>query len=687
MNPRRQTKPHKTGQRLPSAERNVWIIFFVTLAAMAVGFALPEQRLWGFSHWAHFPWPYAAAALVLTALITVLTRRVQPASTDASGGLTPKPCYLYFSLAMVVILGAAFYLLRTRIHFLGDGYNLLANLASDEPIVKLRNLGETLARQFVYSLLEGDNSQRSLTAYRIVSISGGLFFTVTVLVCARLLFDSLRDRILFSLGMLSGGYMLLFFGYAEHYSLFVPVVGLFALMGLLVTRGKLNRFWILMPLGISVFLHIFGVILVPAAAYVLLRDTKLTAAWDRLAFWARAAMGLLVCLGATIVFYHYYTTQFFFRFSFVPIIEDQFTLQGYTMFSLKHLADVGNLLFMLFPGILVSAAYLIGVRVKIREKDSDYVFLLILLVTSLVVVSGFDPKLGMPRDWDLFAFCGIPLVMCGFYMVLRSAAGARMAFLAASLATLLGFVTLVPRVVSQVVPRLCLAQVYDYAMLDLKKSLFFLQHLHQYYWDHGQFERSPVLNLDYDKEFPEYTLLLAALELKKQGNCVDAVPLLKRAITLNPTMVPPYSNLGSCYLDLGFPDSALLPLRIADGLSPHRIQTLVDLGHAYILKRDLVKARRCLDRALSIDSDHMTARRRLLEVYSLEGELDKYLELLTETAGMENSPASVNRLLGDYYVKTQQIELAREQYFIAIRKGLTEEEVREIMTTFPDLLP
>lgn len=687
MNLRTQTELNTTGNSEGKAERYLWLAFLATLALFVLGFSFPEQRLWGMSQWAYFPWPYAAAVFILTALFALLAGWIlrRTAAMDQPRALSSH--YMYFGLALVLVLGAAFYLLRARIHFLGDGYTLLANLASDEPIVKWRNLGETLARQFVYSLLEGDNSWRSLTAYQVVSISGGLFFTTTVVICARFLFEAARDRVLFSLGVLSGGYMLLFFGYAEHYSLFVPVVGLFALVGLLVTLGRLHRLWILVPVGLAVFLHIFGFILIPAALYLLLQGTRVQSSWGRFALWVRAAVGLAVMAGIVVPFYYYYTSSFFFRFSLVPVIQDQFTLEGYTMFSLKHLADVANLLIMLFPGLLVAAASIVSAGPGKRRFGHDYMFLLVLLVTSIVVVFVIDPNLGMPRDWDLFAFSGISVVVSGFYMILRLSSGARTATLAALLAILLGFMSLIPRVISQVVPKLCLAQVYDYARLDLKRNLFFLQQLHQYYWDHGQSERSPLMSFDYDEQFPEYGLLLAALELKKQGNCVDAVPILKRAITLNPTMVPPYSNLGSCYLDLGFPDSALLPLRIADGLSPHRILTILDLGQAYLRTGSLEKARRCFERALEINSDFIPARVRLLELYSLTLERHNYVGLLLETAAMPNAPASVNKELGDYYVEVLQFDRAREEYLLAIRKGLPEDDVREILETFPDLSP
>lgn len=687
MAPRTNKKSKLPAGPPANPERLVWVAFFVSLALLALGLVFPEKRIWGLSQWSHFPVHFALAALVAAVVVGVLsgrylTRSSQPAETEMY-----HRQYFYFSLVMVVLLGAAFYLLRGRIHFLGDGYTLLANLASDEPIVKLRNLGETLAHQFVYALLDGDNYQRSLTAYRIVSISGGLIFAITVLVGARLLFESTRGRVLFSLGLLSGGYMLLFFGYAEHYSLFVAVVGLFGLMGLLIARGKLHRLWILVPLGLAIFLHVFGVILIPAGVYLLLTGTRVSKVWLRMASWVRLVVGLVVVAAASTLFYHYFTTNFFFRFSFVPIVRDQFTLEGYTVFSLKHLADAGNLLLLLFPGILVVAAYLFGARVQRKWREADHVFLLIFLVTCFVSVFVFDPKQGMPRDWDLFSFCGVPLVLTGLYMILRNHAEVRAAAVTVVLAVVLGFVFLIPRVVAQVVPRLGLAQVFDYARMDLKKSQFFLLQLHQYYWDNGQYERSPLLTFDYDEKFPEYTLLMTALELAKQGNCADAVPLLKQAIALHPTMVPPYANLGSCYIDMGFPDSAVLPLRIADGLSPYRVLTLVDLGTAYLLKGDLEQARKYFVQALEIDSDLMTARAKLLEVYSISGDFDEYVRLLQETAGMESAPASVHKLLGDYYAQQRLIDQAREEYFLAIRKGLSEEQVREIMETFPDLFP
>ncbi len=643
--------------------------------------------MWGFSQWLHFDSSIRLGAFALALVMAGLLWYRYHRSSGTVDDDSQKGKYLLIAAFIAVIFLAAFYLLRARIHFLGDGYALITNLASDNPIIKTRNLGETLIRQVVYSVLSGDNQQRALRSYQYVSYAGGLVFFVTVIAAARVLFEKTSERLMFVLGLASGGYMLLFFGYAEHYSLFVPSVVLFCLLGVMIAVGRLNRWWILLPLALTIFLHVFGFILIPAAIYILIADTPVSRAWLNLARWAKCAIVAAGIAVAAVVFFYFFNSSYSFRFSFVPLISDRFTVDGYTLLSIDHLLDNISLIFLLFPGLLLAlgAAFREAGRQQLRLRE--FVFLIVVILSTLGATFVIASGLGMARDWDLFSFGGVPLVITGFLLMLRLRRHVSGTILAVTLAILLGFFSLIPRVVGQAVPSIGLDQVYQYAMLDPHKSLYVLRQLDQYYRDRGIPERSPLLNFDYRKQYPEYGLVLSGIQLRMQGQSLRAVPEFRKAIEKNPSFAPAYANLGSCYLELDQVDSALTYLHIACGMRPHEVETLTDLGRAFLRKGEAELGRQYLIRALDFDDQFLPASLALLELHRVEGAERQYYELLLDIARSDQAPASVYKQAGDYYLARQSIDSAAAAYRRALDRGLDPAELNGVMQDYPELAP
>ncbi|MBP2681449.1 MAG: lipoprotein, partial [Candidatus Krumholzibacteriota bacterium] len=102
--------------------------------------------------------------------------------------------------------------------------------------------------------------------------------------------------------------------------------------------------------------------------------------------------------------------------------------RSYTAWSLAHLADIGNEMTLIFPGIVVlgGLAIVLAVReLRSRRGEGDVfsilagkeflsssffpqlVFALFLWIPSSLFLLFFKPELGMARDWDLFAITAI----------------------------------------------------------------------------------------------------------------------------------------------------------------------------------------------------------------------------------------------------------------------------------------
>jgi tetratricopeptide (TPR) repeat protein len=669
-------------------ERVALMAYYVVLVLFLLAAFFPQYRVWGFNWWAYYPvWvPWglfvlgAVAPWGLRLLFKQTEKAERPPTVD---GRT----YLIFSLAVIVVFGVAFYLLRAQTHFLGDGYTLLSTLASDNPLIKPRELGESLAHIWVKNLVGGDPETAALVSYQLTSISAGILFVMIVTAAARFLFEQVRERILFVLGLVTGGYMLLFFGYVENYSLFVFSVMLYSLIGLLVAKGKLNRWFILPPLGLAIFFHILGVTLIPSAVYLLLIGTRVGNALARLGTRVKLLVGVIVTAIVLVVFYHFYTTDYFFRFAIVPVVSDRFTVEGYTMFSFKHLVDYFNLLVLLLPGLPVVAAVMYRQRVRDIFKRREYRFLVVLLVSALGAVFVFDPKLGMPRDWDLFAFAGVPLAMLSFLTLIEFKQKRVLQTATALLGVLLGLFILIPRAGSQLSPGTSIAHFMNYIDLDKHKSRTARTTLTDYYVKSGDPEKAAQLKRAWRLRghlFEDH-IMVRADSLIRQNKIWPAISLLRRVIEVNPSTWNAWTRLGYGYFLLRNYDSALFFLQIANGMNPYNTDILNRIGLTYAKKGDIEKARDFFLQALKVDKESMPNLMGLAYAYERLGNRSEYINLLLQIGAREDAPVDFIRRLGDYYIQLGDYHSASQAYQRALQRGLDSSYVKALVQQYPRL--
>ena len=189
---------------------------------------IPDNRLWGFNWWGYFPiWvPIVLLGTGLCLPIILYSLFHVYDKTKADDKTENVKIYYYFSSVIIIIVALSFYFFRVKTHFLGDGYQLLSRLTEGSIKLKFWDIGTSLATEVIYSQLSRDNSERALIAFQISSILAGIIFLIEIFYISLKLFESNTNRILFSCGIISGGYILLFFGYVENYSLFVSSVTL-----------------------------------------------------------------------------------------------------------------------------------------------------------------------------------------------------------------------------------------------------------------------------------------------------------------------------------------------------------------------------------------------------------------------------------------------------------------------------
>ncbi len=659
----------------------VLLAYYAILTAFLAASFFPQYRVWGMNLWAYFPIYVPLVLFGLGAVIPFAIRWIPGRDQDnQSNGK-----YWLITIGLTVLFGLAFYFLRARTHFLGDGYTVLSLLAQENPLVKTRELGEALAHIWMKSAVGGGGVSAALLSFQVISISSGILFLVTVGAVGKSLFERTTDRLLFWLGLCSGGYMLLFFGYVENYSLLVLAVAIYSLMGLLVIKGKVNRWLTLIPLASAIFFHVIAATLIPSAVYLLAVESRAGTFIARQGRAAKIALTLAMLAVVIWVFHHFYTTDYFFRFAFVPLLENRFTVEGYTLFSIRHLADYLNLLLLLLPGLPIVVAALWSTPLRNILKRRECRFLLILAASTLGAIFVLDPKLGMPRDWDLFSFVGVPLAIVSYYLVLGNRRSTDSYVSVCVLSITLCLLGLCPRVVAQVNSSISVSHFKDYLMMDRVKNRNGRGILKRFYRAQGQEQEARKVRVKRRQDFPEEGTYIEANRLMKAGSTRRAAALFTRVVDLNPIYWNAWSALGNCYKNLKEYDSALVCLEIADGLNPYNDSICNRLAWTCFHKGDYGRARRLWLNMLEQDSLLIDPKRGLARLYQVTGDEERYYQYIVRAASRNDAPLDIVKSLGDYYLSLGAYEEAARTYEKALEKGLDSAYVDSLLSCHPQL--
>ncbi|MCX6835298.1 MAG: tetratricopeptide repeat protein, partial [candidate division Zixibacteria bacterium] len=450
-------------------------------------------------------------------------------------------------------------------------------------------------------------------------------------------------RLLMLGGLASGGYALLFFGYFESYPFFVAALLIFSLVGLLITTGRLNRFWIIPPLALAGAFHIFVVGLLLAAVYIMVRDTSVGRWLGSRSVLLKTVLVIGLTLAAASVLLYFYFTDYFIRFTIVPLVKDRFTVEGYSMFSGKHLLDFANQMLLLLPAL--PFALLLAKKTNWKEmlNGSDMRFLLALTGPCLLMVFMFNPGLGMPRDWDLFCFAGVPLNLLFFYLLLRQdnrIPSRTIAFFA----VVLNLIMLGPRVASQVLPEKGLAVFDSYANLDVGRSINGRYWVLRYFEERGNQAEHDRRSRENGMVLVQERLVQSALSLMDRRRIDEAKAELRRAIELTPCYEYAWSNLGAIYSEQGVYDSALAVFEIADAMMPFRSFVYDHKARIYLALGDWERAEKYWWKALKIDPKWYPAMLFLVDLYDREGNTSRRDSLWEAVKALEKRP---DEALGD----------------------------------------
>lgn len=655
--------------------------YFFTIIIFLAAALIPDQRVWGFNLWTYWD-KYITISIFLTGIIFYFLIERNYVKLPENENSSSKK-YLFIS-SVPLISGLIFYLFRTKLHFLGDGISLINNLSSKYPIFKNRNFGEELFHHQLYNLIKNSDNASVMT-YQSLSIFAGMIFVFLTVFYAYRLFEKPASRLLFILTIIFSGQMLLYFGYVENYSLFNVAILWFLLVALDILKNNKNSYFILIPLVLTIFFHIFGIFFIPAALYLIFRKSSLMKKWRSVAQKTRILV-ILIFLIISIAVYIYLTSNILiFQITFIPVFNNRFNIDGYTLFSIRHLLDMINLLFLFVPGLLLFLLIFINNKDDNKRLSNYLEYIAFTLNYLFITAFIIDPKLGTANDWDLFAYFGTTLVVFTSFIVasyIQSDISYKKYLI---LLPILSLFSLVPRVAAQTSQDSALKVAIYYQNLDQKKNRHLFQAISEYAQENNMYDLKKDNYTRYKQVYPETDYLNYGKELVDQKKYREAIQQFHRTLKINPIYHACYYNIGLCYKYMNIIDSAFYYFDLSIAINEYNELAYYEKGNIYLIRGDLEKALEEYQKCIKVRPDFFLVLINTAAVYDELKEFDKAKEILLKIKDNPKIPSIGIKKLGDYYYNEKNFSEAKKYYQIAINKGLNSDVEKILRQRFPDL--
>ncbi len=582
---------------------------FLLLGLVLFGWMQPEWRTWGFHHLAFLP---LVLAVLLAALSTLLW---SPIGSRLVGWLFRHLQKLSGQRALLwaAIAAAFFFLFRVSIPLMGDGPLWIKELAwigefqargDETPPDRWKSRKEPLEivlHEMVYRVVTQFRPTDSFTTsaeeaketlkkrekwfdsaarstYMSLSILAGALTILMVLQFARRRITP-RARSQFLLTLFTGGGILLFFGYIEHYS-WVSFAMIAFLMAGVDESFTPRRFpWkTILAFVVAVGCHLTAIILLPALLYLLFNlykwksDEKKSkdAAPRKRVFTFLAAFALLGLAG------YFHVKGWKGWLSVLPLVSS-LSPDGYAFFSLKHVIDLLNLFVLIaLPAMVILAVLRAPKKVEhILQIQSG--FLAVAAISGVAFVVAFNPNLGMARDWDVLAVALWPLLFFAAWKMACTDLGTLRAEL---LAFVVGFtcVISIPFILVQTGEGMSIACFETLLHMDASRSAYGWENLAVHYESTGDLDG----------------------RIRAWKGAVEA--------SNNPRYMINYANVLRMADRLD--EAEVYSIRGAR-LNPEYAYQLTHIATAYALRDNFEKARELLALAVELDSTDSRARRLL----------------------------------------------------------------------------
>ena len=238
-------------------------------------------------------------------------------------------------------------------------------------------------------------------SYRVISSIMGGIFIYALLKYSRQRFGG--SWFAMALLICSGGYMQLFFGDVENYTVTAVLIFLYLWSANEYIQEKTSLIVPSLILVIALTFHLLSGFFLPSLAYLYFLAIKRKQ-------YAPVTMGFIVSVLVVML------TLFFFSTHGLPL-RNLWTIslasgQGgnYALFlvypSFEYYSQITNLLFLLVPAFIFLVPLMLFRRIKLTYEN---IHLIISAAGMLLLVFGWKAQLGVYNDWNLFAITALPI--------------------------------------------------------------------------------------------------------------------------------------------------------------------------------------------------------------------------------------------------------------------------------------
>lgn len=327
---------------------------------------------------------------------------------------------------LVPVLGALiFWFFRDTVHMLGDGQTLAVMIARGDVFHGYDFMTFSLVAR-VYEVMGGNDKPAAFQYLAVVSCLSGAIYLAAAAWSARRLAEAGSSRILLYLLLIFTPSTQIFFGYAEVYAPLSIALLVFVTNVIGYLRGRSSLLSVTLAWSAGLFFHLNALFLAPLlVALMIWRPMGDEDSFPkRLATLVWPPLATLALAGGIFLAGGYGLAQWRRDFGGVEpgsgILVPWTGLHGFL--GGLHLKDVLNLLLLLAPvplALLVS-----GIPNRFRGSNSRPENLLwVGSAWLLILVMAVHMKLGIVRDWDLFAPHVVLVIMGGWCAVTQRGEG------------------------------------------------------------------------------------------------------------------------------------------------------------------------------------------------------------------------------------------------------------------------
>lgn len=380
----------------------------LVLPASAAPSSVPD-RFFGFSQ---LRWWGVLAAFCAAGLV-VIARRIPVAATARLDGPWART-------AFAVACGFAFFALRSW--FINpDGALFPMKFMVDVPAIGFHATHDEMWELYVHSKFwryANDQFGWSVTvSYQVLSCAAGAVFVYLLLTWCRRVVP--RHWLLAFLACVSGGYMQLFFGDVENYTLMTTLVMGYFLASVGAIDGKTPVIYPAILLALALTFHLEAGFLLPSLGYLLLVATQ-RGRWSQV---VAALTGFVLVVAGTFLFFHLQGLPIGDLVAHSQAFGDSGPFRRMLATpSVDYYGEVANLAFLLVPSWVILIALVAWRRIP---PDAVNVHLATACAGVTVLVIGWKAQLGVYNDWNLFAMAAVPVSLLVWRNVFRATGAGR----------------------------------------------------------------------------------------------------------------------------------------------------------------------------------------------------------------------------------------------------------------------